>query len=50
MPVAAFILECMAGIVGIRSLDDAALMVGARRSAMDELAAATAEADKVLVF
>jgi uncharacterized protein involved in oxidation of intracellular sulfur len=33
-----------------RGLDDAALMVGARRSTMDELAAATAEADKVLVF
>ena len=33
-----------------RALDDAALMAGARRSTMDELAAATAEADKVLVF
>lgn len=33
-----------------RGLDDAALMSGARRSSMDELAAATAEADKVLVF
>jgi len=33
-----------------RGLDDAALMAGARRSNMDELAAATAEADKVLVF
>lgn len=33
-----------------RGLDDAALMSGARRSTMDELAAATAEADKVLVF
>ena len=33
-----------------RGLDDAALMAGARRSTMDELAAATAEADKVLVF
>jgi len=33
-----------------RGLDDAALMTGARRSTMDELAAATAEADKVLVF
>lgn len=33
-----------------RGLDDAALMEGARRSTMDELAAATVEADKVLVF
>jgi uncharacterized protein involved in oxidation of intracellular sulfur len=33
-----------------RALDDAALMEGARRSTMDELAAATVEADKVLVF
>jgi uncharacterized protein involved in oxidation of intracellular sulfur len=33
-----------------RGLDDAALMAGARRSTMDELAAATIEADKVLVF
>jgi uncharacterized protein involved in oxidation of intracellular sulfur len=33
-----------------RGLDDAALMSGAQRSTMDELAAATAEADKVLVF
>jgi uncharacterized protein involved in oxidation of intracellular sulfur len=33
-----------------RGLDEAALMVGARRSTMDELAAATIEADKVLVF
>ncbi len=33
-----------------RGLDDAALMAGARRSTMDELAAATAEADKVIVF
>ena len=33
-----------------RCLDDAALMAGARRSAMDELAAANVEADKVLVF
>ncbi len=33
-----------------RGLDDAALMAGARRSTMDELAAATTEADKVLVF
>jgi uncharacterized protein involved in oxidation of intracellular sulfur len=33
-----------------RGLDDAALMVGARRSTMDELAAMTAEADKVMVF
>lgn len=33
-----------------RGLDDAALMAGAHRSTMDELAAATAEADKVLVF
>ena len=33
-----------------RGLDEAALMPGARRSTMDELAAATLEADKVLVF
>jgi uncharacterized protein involved in oxidation of intracellular sulfur len=33
-----------------RGLDDGALMADARRSTMDELAAATAEADKVLVF
>jgi uncharacterized protein involved in oxidation of intracellular sulfur len=33
-----------------RGLDDVALMAGARRSTMDELAAATAEADKVMVF
>jgi uncharacterized protein involved in oxidation of intracellular sulfur len=33
-----------------RGLDDAALMAGARRSTMDELAVATAEADKVLAF
>jgi uncharacterized protein involved in oxidation of intracellular sulfur len=33
-----------------RGLDDAAVMAGARRSTMDELAAATAEADKILVF
>jgi uncharacterized protein involved in oxidation of intracellular sulfur len=33
-----------------RGLDDAALMAGARRSTMDELAAATAEADKLMVF
>jgi uncharacterized protein involved in oxidation of intracellular sulfur len=33
-----------------RGLDDAALMAGARRSTMEELATATAEADKVLVF
>lgn len=33
-----------------RGLDDAALMAGVRRSTMDELAAATVEADKVLVF
>jgi len=33
-----------------RGLDDAALMVGARRSTMDALAAMTAEADKVMVF
>ena len=33
-----------------RGLEDAALMAGARRSTMDELAAATAAADKVLVF
>jgi uncharacterized protein involved in oxidation of intracellular sulfur len=33
-----------------RGLDDTALMADARRSTMDELAAATVEADKVLVF
>jgi uncharacterized protein involved in oxidation of intracellular sulfur len=33
-----------------RGPDDAALMANARRSTMDELAAATVEADKVLVF
>jgi len=33
-----------------RGLDDAALLAGAHRSTMDELAAATIEADKVLVF
>lgn len=33
-----------------RGLDEAALVSGARRSTMDELAAATVEADKVLVF
>jgi uncharacterized protein involved in oxidation of intracellular sulfur len=33
-----------------RGLDDQALTAGARRSTMDELAVATAEADKVLVF
>jgi uncharacterized protein involved in oxidation of intracellular sulfur len=33
-----------------RGLDEPALMAGARRSTMDELAAATMEADKVLVF
>ena len=33
-----------------RGLDDAGVMAGARRSTMDELAAATTEADKVIVF
>jgi uncharacterized protein involved in oxidation of intracellular sulfur len=33
-----------------RGLDEAALMAGARRSTMDELAAATIDADKVMVF
>jgi uncharacterized protein involved in oxidation of intracellular sulfur len=33
-----------------RGLDETSLMPGARRSTMDELAAATVEADKVLVF
>lgn len=33
-----------------RGLDDAAIMVGASRSTMDELAAATIAADKVIVF
>lgn len=42
----AFRLACM----DARDLDDAALMAGARRSTMDELATVTVEADKVLVF
>lgn len=33
-----------------RGLDDAALMQGACRSTMDELATSTIEADKILVF
>jgi uncharacterized protein involved in oxidation of intracellular sulfur len=33
-----------------RGLDDAGVIAGARRSTMDELAAATIEADKVMVF
>jgi uncharacterized protein involved in oxidation of intracellular sulfur len=33
-----------------RGLDDATLLAGARRSTMDELAAMTAEIDKVMVF
>lgn len=33
-----------------RGFDNTALMTGAQRSTMDELAAAAAEADKVLVF
>jgi uncharacterized protein involved in oxidation of intracellular sulfur len=33
-----------------RGFTDSELMEGARRSTMDELAAATIEADKVLVF
>lgn len=33
-----------------RGLDDTAVMPGARRSTMDELAAATFAADKVIVF
>jgi uncharacterized protein involved in oxidation of intracellular sulfur len=33
-----------------RGLEETAILAGARRSTMDELAAATAEADKVLVF
>ena len=33
-----------------RGLDEAAIMSGARRSNMDELAAATIAADKVVVF
>jgi uncharacterized protein involved in oxidation of intracellular sulfur len=37
---------CMDG----RGLSDAEAVAGARRSTMDELAAATLEADKVLVF
>ena len=33
-----------------RGIDDAALLAGARRSSMDELATATIDSDKVLVF
>jgi uncharacterized protein involved in oxidation of intracellular sulfur len=33
-----------------RGFDDAGLMAGAQRSTMDELAAATIDADKVVVF
>ncbi len=33
-----------------RGLDESALVTGARRSTMDELAASTLEADKVIVF
>jgi uncharacterized protein involved in oxidation of intracellular sulfur len=33
-----------------RGLDEPALVTGARRSTMDELAASTLEADKVIVF
>ena len=33
-----------------RGLDEASLVAGARRSTMDELATATLEADKVMVF
>jgi uncharacterized protein involved in oxidation of intracellular sulfur len=33
-----------------RGLEDATLMTGARRSTMNELAVATTEADKVMVF
>jgi uncharacterized protein involved in oxidation of intracellular sulfur len=33
-----------------RGISDAELMGGVRRSTMDELASATVEADKVLVF
>ena len=33
-----------------RGISDSDLLEGARRSTMDELAAATAEADKVLIF
>lgn len=33
-----------------RGLDDTAVIAGARRSTMDELAAATTDADKVMVF
>lgn len=33
-----------------RGVDDAALLAGARRSTMDELATATVDSDKVLVF
>jgi uncharacterized protein involved in oxidation of intracellular sulfur len=33
-----------------RGLDEAALLPGARRSSMDELATATMDSDKVLVF
>src|SRR5512139_774620 len=43
------VLLCGTGM-DARGLDDAALLTGARRSTMDELAVATAEADKVLIF
>jgi uncharacterized protein involved in oxidation of intracellular sulfur len=33
-----------------RGLDDSALIAGTQRSTMDELAAETVQADKVLVF
>ncbi|HZQ14069.1 MAG TPA: DsrE family protein [Pseudolabrys sp.] len=33
-----------------RGLDDAALLAGARRSTMDELATRTVEADKILIW
>lgn len=43
------VLLC-ATCMNARGLADAEMMAGARRSSMDELAAATMEADKVLVF
>ena len=36
--------------VDAHGVDDAALMAGAHRSTMDELATVTVEADKVLMF
>lgn len=42
--------QCLAVWYLHGSLDEAALVVGARRSTMDELPAVTVEVEKVLVF